>query len=154
MMLVLLLQVFLLFISSSLSSPQPPPIKPPTHGGPDYEPPHFKTHTITTTELKKLLDNPTYMKMLWSMAKKRVNALPPPRNLEQLEMLLISIGQIVSQKLTLAKKMTEGNHPIDKGRDHHSEISIRMEHSHWSRSLQIPCPDWWNLTMLVPSSMP
>ena len=27
-------------------------------------------------------------------------------------------------------------------------------HSHWSRSLQILSYDWWNLTMLAPSSMP
>ena len=29
----------------------------------------------------------------------------------------------------------------------------RVEHSHWSRSIQILCSDWWNLTMLAPRSM-
>ena len=30
----------------------------------------------------------------------------------------------------------------------------RVEHSHWSRSVQILDSHWWNLTMLAPSSMP
>ena len=30
----------------------------------------------------------------------------------------------------------------------------RVEHSHWSRSLQIMCSHWLNLTMLAPRSMP
>ena len=34
------------------------------------------------------------------------------------------------------------------------QIKVRMEHSHWSRSVQILCSDWLNLTMLVPRSMP
>ena len=29
-----------------------------------------------------------------------------------------------------------------------------MEHSHWSRSVEILCSDRWNLTMLVPRSVP
>ena len=31
---------------------------------------------------------------------------------------------------------------------------VTVLHSHWSRSLQILCSDWWKLTMLVPRSMP
>ena len=31
---------------------------------------------------------------------------------------------------------------------------IRVEHYHWSRSIQILCSDWWNLAMLAPRSMP
>ena len=30
----------------------------------------------------------------------------------------------------------------------------RVLHSHWSRSLQILCSNWLNLTMLAPRSMP
>ena len=30
----------------------------------------------------------------------------------------------------------------------------RVLHSHWSRSLEILCSDWWILTMLGPRSMP
>merc|ERR1711936_1170576 len=137
MMLGLLLQVFLLFISASLSSPQPqggppikppghggPPIKPPGHGGPPIKPPGHggppikpPTGTLTPTELKQWLDNPTNMNMLWSMAKRTVNSLPPPRNLEELEYFLTSIGQIARTKLTLLKGLTEGDppRPIDKG---------------------------------------
>ena len=35
----------------------------------------------------------------------------------------------------------------------HSLIG-RVLHSHWSRSIEILCSDWWNLTMLAPRSMP
>ena len=28
-------------------------------------------------------------------------------------------------------------------------IEVRVGHSHWSRSVQILCSDWWNLNMLV-----
>ena len=31
---------------------------------------------------------------------------------------------------------------------------VRVEHSHWSRYVEILCSDWWNLTMLAPRSMP
>ena len=34
----------------------------------------------------------------------------------------------------------------------HQDLGSRVEHSHWSRSLQILCSDWWNLTMLAPRS--
>ena len=30
----------------------------------------------------------------------------------------------------------------------------RVEHSHWSRIIEILCSDWWNFTMLVSRSMP
>ena len=33
-------------------------------------------------------------------------------------------------------------------------VLSRVEHSHWSRSLEILCSDWLNLTMLAPRSMP
>ena len=71
--------------------------------------------------LKQWLDNPTNMKMLWAMAKRTINDLPAPRNLEELEYFLTSIGQIASFKLTFVKGLTEGEHPspIDKGRDQH-----------------------------------
>ena len=90
--------------------------------------------TLTPTELKQWLDNPTNMKMLWSMAKRTVNDLPAPRNLEELEYFLTSMGRIVSQKVALLKSLAAGEHPDvaanlqalghnpDKGRVHHSEI--------------------------------
>ena len=31
---------------------------------------------------------------------------------------------------------------------------IRLDHSHWSRSVEILCSDWWSLLMLVLRSMP
>ena len=37
---------------------------------------------------------------------------------------------------------------------HHVSHINRVEHSHWSRSVQILCSDWLNFTMLVPRSMP
>ena len=32
--------------------------------------------------------------------------------------------------------------------------SVEIPCSHWSRSVEILCSHWWNLTMLVPRSMP
>ena len=33
-------------------------------------------------------------------------------------------------------------------------VLLRVLHSHWSRSLEMLCSDWLNLTMLAPRSMP
>ena len=32
--------------------------------------------------------------------------------------------------------------------------AVRVQHSHWSRPIQILCSDWWNFNMLASGSMP
>ena len=41
----------------------------------------------------------------------------------------------------------------DQQEDHVRLLGGRVEHSHWSRSVQILCSHWLNLTMMVPRSM-
>merc|ERR550519_718389 len=102
-MLVMLLQVFLLFISSSLSSTPVPDYIATVSGAP-----HAPRNP---TNLKDWLDNPKNMNMLWSLAKMALDNLPPPRNLEELENFLTTMGQIVSQKLALLKSLSAGQNP-------------------------------------------
>ena len=38
--------------------------------------------------------------------------------------------------------------------EHSQSVVFRVEHSHWSRSVEILCSDWLNFTMVVPRSVP
>ena len=69
------------------------------------------------------------------------------------------VKKIMMREETVYDEVMTCHHSYDE-RCHDSYITtyephqVRMEHSHWSRSVQILCSDWWNLTMLVPRSMP
>merc|ERR1719219_163220 len=96
-MMLVLLQVFFLFISASFSSTQKPP--PVTSPG------------LTPRNVKEWLDDPKNMKLLWALGKETLMALPPPKNLDELEYFLITINKVVSQKLALLKLLANGGHP-------------------------------------------
>ena len=113
-MMLVLLQVFILFISASLSSAQVgPPVRPP-QSGPPVKPPV----KLNPSNLKKWLDDPNNMKILWGLAKQSLLVLPPPKNLDELEYFLTTINQVVSQKLALIKNLAAGDHP---------EVSKKLE---------------------------
>ena len=45
-------------------------------------------------------------------------------------------------------------HQVQAGSGDPDGETVRVEHSHWSGSVEILCSDWLNLTMLAPRSMP
>merc|ERR1719219_2123558 len=89
---LVLLQVFFLFISSSLSSTPHP-------------------NSFTPGNVKEWLDNPHNMAMLWNLGKQILMGLPPPKNLGELESILTIAGQVLGQKLALLKALAGGDHP-------------------------------------------
>merc|ERR1719219_2735999 len=105
---LVLLQVFFLFASAAASA-SGPPITPPTQPGVDG---------LNPSTLKEWLDDPKNMATLWGLAKQTLIALPPPKNLDELEYFLTTINKVVSQKLALIKALAAGDHP---------EVSKKLE---------------------------
>merc|ERR1719219_468417 len=99
-MMLVLLQVFFLFASAAASA-SGPPITPPTQTG----------DGLTPRNVKEWLDDPKNMKLLWALGKETLMALPPPKNLDELEYFLITISKVVSQKVALLKFLINGGHP-------------------------------------------
>ena len=58
--------------------------------------------------IRQWLDNPTNMNTLWSMAKKIINDLPPPRNVGDLARLLDRLFRIIRLRLQLLMELYRG----------------------------------------------
>merc|ERR1719219_1725575 len=101
-MMLVLLQVFFLFASAAASASGPPIRPPTTQPGVDG---------LNPSTLKEWLDDPKNMATLWGLAKQTLIALPPPKNLDELEYFLITINKVVSQKVALLKLLINGGHP-------------------------------------------
>ena len=58
--------------------------------------------------IRQWLDNPTNMNTLWSMAKKIINDLPPPRNVGDLARILHRLFVIIRLRLQLLMELYRG----------------------------------------------
>ena len=58
--------------------------------------------------IRQWLDNPTNMNTLWSMAKKIINDLPPPRNVGDLARILDRLFRIIRLRLQLLMELYRG----------------------------------------------
>ena len=64
----------------------------------------------------------------------------------------VGSGEISVDRLDCPGWVGDGGDQDQQG-DHVGLLGDRVEHSHWSRSVQILGSHWWNLTMLAPGSM-
>merc|ERR1739848_234030 len=93
-MILMLFQVLFLLISPSLSFKGiTPPY--PTRG----------------SNVKMWINTPKNMEMLWNIGKRIVDDLPPPRNINELERMRFTLGDITFKQLKLLKAVAEGSHP-------------------------------------------
>merc|ERR1719278_355534 len=118
---LVLLQVFVLFISSSFCSTgfahtpagdgiahvSGQTVGPVTRGPVS----HVSGQPPVPADLKEWLNHPKNMAKMWAVTKMSINAIPAPKSLQELEYLLMTMGSIVSQKLALLKALAGGKPP-------------------------------------------
>merc|ERR1719510_2820716 len=93
-MILMLFQVFFFLISSSFSFKG---IAPP--------------YPTKGSNVKMWLNTPKNMETLWNIAKRTIDDLPPPRNINELERMVFDLGEITFKQISLLKSVAEGSHP-------------------------------------------